>query len=260
MDFKIYSIVTGATSGIGKALTYKLAREGYNLILVGRNNTRLEKLQKDLLEKYPIEVISFQMDVSDRMHIDKFEKWLEEEKIGIEIFVNNAGVGSFGRFNEVGLTEDMAVVDTNIGGFTYLLKIVTKHILKGGTILQVASTAAFAPGPYMSVYYASKSYVLSLSMAIQEELKKEGIQVSILCPGPTKTAFQETAKMQKGEIANQLSMSSWKVAEIAYKGILRGKSIIIPGTVNKLAVLGMSVLPVKLSTKAVGLTQKVDGK
>lgn len=256
MNLRIYSIITGATSGIGKALAYKLAKEGYNLILIGRNKAKLEYLHEDLLKKYDIESIPFQMDVTSRKDIDRFERWVEEEKIGIEIFINNAGVGSFGRFDQVNLDEDMAIIDTNIAGFTYLLKVMTRHILKGGTILQVASTAAFAPGPYMSVYYASKSYVLSLSMAIKEELKKEGIQVSVLCPGPTKTAFQETAKMKKREIASQFTMSSWEVAEIAYKGILRGKSIIIPGIMNKLAVMGMNTLPVSLSTKVVGLTQK----
>lgn len=256
MNSKIYSVITGATSGIGKALTYKLAREGYNLILIGRNKVKLDYLQDDLLKKYDIKVIPFQMDVSCREDSDRLGKWIEEQAMGIEIFVNNAGIGSFGRFNQVGLREDMAIIDTNVGGFTYLLKVMTKHILKGGTILQVASTAAFAPGPYMSVYYASKSYVLSLSMAIREELKKENIQVSILCPGPTKTAFQETAKMQKTDITKKLAMSAEEVAEIAYKGMLRGKGIIIPGTVNKMAVMGMSSLPIQLTAKLVQMTQK----
>ncbi|MGL6174930.1 MAG: SDR family NAD(P)-dependent oxidoreductase [Cellulosilyticaceae bacterium] len=256
MGQKVYSVITGATSGIGKALAYKLAKEGYNLIVIGRNADQLEELYKELTTEYAIHVMPYQMDISQREEVDAFGEWLGALQIGIELFINNAGIGSYGRFRKVSAKEDMAIIDTNISGFTYLLKLVSEFILKGGTILQVASTAAFAPGPYMSVYYASKSYVLSLSMAIREELKSEDIQVSILCPGPTKTAFQEKAKMQKADMAKKLAMEAEEVAEIAYRGMLKGKSIIVPGVANKVAVLGMSNMPLKLKTKLVAMTQK----
>ncbi|WP_053986241.1 SDR family NAD(P)-dependent oxidoreductase [Niameybacter massiliensis] len=252
----MYALVTGATSGIGRALTYLLAKEGYDLLLSARNLKNLKDLQIELEKTYNVVVQVVSVDVTQLEEIDHLISYIKSQNRKIDLFVNNAGVGFFGAFEEMSEEEDLISIDTNIKGFTYLTKKVYPYLGLGSTVLQVASTAAFAPGPYMAVYYASKSYVLSLSMALRNEWKDKGIHVSILCPGPTKTEFIKKARMQKSGLASLTTMTPEQVAKCAYKGIKKHKAIIIPGMTNKLSTVVMSLCPIRLSTLLVRSTQK----
>lgn len=252
----MYACITGATSGIGKALANLLAREGYDLLLTGRNLNHLKDLQIVLEKTYNVKVHAISLDVTSIEEMDWFIAYIQEQHIQFDLFVNNAGVGFFGEFQDIDAQDDLISIDTNIKGLTYLTKKVYPYLKQQGTMLQVASTAAFAPGPYMAVYYASKAYVLSLSMALRNEWKEKGIYVSTLCPGPTKTPFITKAGMQKSGLARFTAMSPEKVAKIAYKGIKKHKAIIIPGLTNKLSVWVMSLCPIGLSTLLVRSTQK----
>lgn len=251
-----YALITGATSGIGKAMTYLLAKEGYNLILVARNENQLIELQRMLCEAYNKKIQVFSVDLTDSTEIDGLVQALDGQALKIDLCVNNAGIGFYGLFENVEIDRDLAVIDTNIRGFTYFTKVIKPYLKQGASLLQVASTAAFAPGPYMATYYASKSYVLSLSMALRSEWQAEGIHVSILCPGPTKTAFIEKAQMQKTGLAKLTAMTPEAVAKVAYKEVRANRAIIIPGITNKIACLVMSILPIRLSTLLVRSTQK----
>lgn len=251
-----YALITGATSGIGKAMAHLLAKEGYDLVLVARNEDQLIELQRTLYEAYNKKIQVFRVDLTKVNEIDSLIQALDGQALKIDLCINNAGIGFYGLFEDVEVGDHLAVIDTNIKGFTYLTKVIKPYLKQGASLLQVASTAAFAPGPYMATYYASKSYVLSLSMAIRSEWQSEGIYVSTLCPGPTKTDFIKKAQMQKAGLAQFTAMTPEAVAQIAYKGIRKQRAIIIPGITNKIACLVMSILPIRLSTLLVRSTQK----
>ena len=250
-----YALITGATSGIGECLLHELAKDGYDLILVGRNKDKLSLLSKLLRNQYGVHTQAFCVDLEKRRALEKFVEALKAQDLRLDCFINNAGIGTYGLFHEGDVEVDDALIEVNIRAFTYLNKALYPLLNKGAQVLQVASTAAFAPGPYMSVYYASKAYVLSLSLALREEWQPAGISVSVLCPGPTKTAFQSRAKMQKKGLAETLAMTPEAVARIAYKGMKRRQAVIVPGVSNQLAVGMMGILPPTLGARLVNATQ-----
>ena len=252
----MYTLITGATSGIGEAIANVLGEKGHDLILVGRNESKLKSLKNSISKAYNVKVQACIVDMTEVAQINRMIQWIKEEAFEIDVFVNNAGLGDFGPFFESKTTLQMEMIDVNIKGFTYLLKEIEPYLVGEKRILQVASTAAFAPGPYMSVYYATKAYVLSFSMALKHEVKHRGIKISILCPGPTKTAFQQKAHMQKSGIANWVAMSPEKVADIACKALFEEKILIIPGIFNKISVMAMMLMPMGMAAKMVACTQK----
>lgn len=251
-----YALITGATSGIGECMAYELAKDKYSLLLVGRSEKKLKNLQDDIQKTYNVEVMTYQVDLTKRDEVHQLIQDLEKQHIKLQVFVNNAGIGHYGTFLDCPVESDMETIEVNIVAFTYLTKMLYPYLEKDAMVLQVASTAAFAPGPYMAVYYASKAYVLSLSLALRKEWKPRGIHVSVLCPGPTKTAFQERAHMEKSELAKSLAMTAKEVAEIAMKGMKKHKALIIPGMTNKIAARTMEFLPSTLGAILVSKTQK----
>ncbi len=256
-SYKGYALITGASSGIGAALSFKLAKEGYNLILVGRNVDKLEKLSYIIDEIFKVDVLTYKVDIIVQNELEEFLEKVEKINLPITMFVNNAGVGSFGNFTDIEISKDLDIIDLNIRSCTLILKKVLPLLRKQAVVLQVASTAAFAPGPYMAVYYASKAYILSLSLALRVELEHKQIQVNILCPGPTKTNFQVQAGMNKAKITEIFAMSPIKVATIAYNGVLKNKPIIITGYLNQVLVYGLNFVPKTLKGKLVAKTQKI---
>ncbi|MGL5821934.1 MAG: SDR family NAD(P)-dependent oxidoreductase [Sarcina sp.] len=243
-----YVFITGASSGIGKSFSYIFAKQGFNLILLGRNEKRLETIKSDIENKFKIEVVIYAVDLNEEENIDFI--WGEIDKqYNIDIFINNAGLGFNGKFLDIPFENHAKVMDVNIMALTKLTYLVAKQMKKnnGGKILNVASTGSFQAGPMIGVYYASKAYVLSFSVALREELKEENIDVCTLCPGATKTEFSKRAG--KGDL--NVAMSSDDVALIGYKGLMKGKAIIVPGTMNKIAVLFSKVFPYIWSARAV---------
>ena len=252
-----YTLITGASTGIGYELAKLFAKDRHNLILVARDEGKLETAKNEL-SKYNVEVKILSLDLSKSDDIQGLFNYVEMNKLNVDILVNNAGIGTFGDFSEIEWVKEEALIDINIKVLTKLTKYFLPKIIecKNGGILNVASTAAFCSGPRMAAYYASKAYVLNLTEAIYEECKDSGIKISCLCPGPVKTTFQDKAGIKKSESAKKYLMDAEEVAKVSYKDFKKGKLIIIPGMKNKLLVIGNKLLPRRISRKIILKTNK----
>ena len=243
-------LITGASSGIGRDLARAFAKRGYDLVLIARNEERLNNIKNELENMVNIETEL--VDVSSLENcVNIYNKYTN-----IDILVNNAGFGDCGYFDKTNLDKEMNMIDTNIKAYHILMKLYLENMIKkdSGRILNVASIAGFMPGPLMATYYATKSYVVRLSEAIREELKKEksNVQISILCPGPVATNFNKTANVKfKIREAN-----SEKVAEYTVKKLLKGKFYIVPGLDVKIARIGAKLLPTTIISKFAYMAQK----
>lgn len=238
------ALITGASSGIGRDMARVLSRRGYDLILVARRRDRLEELAREL----PVNVRIICLDLSDEKSCRELHDLTAEEKI--DILINNAGFGLFGTLQETDLEKELDLIDLNIRAVHILTKLFLKDFMKrdSGYLLNVASSAAFLPGPLMSSYYASKSYVFRLTEAIYEELRRSGsrVSVSVLCPGPVKTEFEKTADVN----FTIQKLESSRVAEYAIDRMLRRKLVIIPGAIMKTARFFERFLPEKALLRA----------
>ena len=224
-------LITGASSGIGFELSKIFARNNYNLVIVARRKDKLEFLRKYILshinDKVKIYVIS--LDLSKNGVAERLYKIIKDKKIFIDILVNNAGIGIYGEFikySSEDIIKNDEMISLNINTLVNLTNFFLKDMIANsrGKILNVASIAAFSPGPLMATYYATKSFVLSFSEAIMEEIKNTNIKISVLCPGPVCTEFEKSYKLVKGDIFNKLKiMSAETVAKIAYKEFSKNK-------------------------------------
>ena len=247
-----YTLITGASMGIGYELAKLFAKDKHNLILISRNILKLQDVKNEL-SKFNIDIKILASDLKNNEDIQDFFHYIEANKININILVKNAGIGTFGDFNTIEWKREEALIDINIKALTKLTKYFLPKVVKEkeGGILNVASTAAFCSGPRMATYYASKAYVLNLTEAIYEEYKAAGIKISCLCPGPVKTSFQDKAGIKKSKSAKKYLMDAEEVAKICYKDFYKGKVIIIPGFKNKLLVMGNKLMPRSISRKMV---------
>ncbi|MCD2503030.1 SDR family oxidoreductase [Clostridium sp. NSJ-145] len=252
-----YVLITGASSGIGYELAKLFKRDGYNLILVARDKEKLQ-MAVDKLNNEKNKIIMLDVDLSREDEVDKLIKYINKNEIDINILVNNAGIGSFGEFAEIDWKTEEKLIDINIKALTKLTKYFLPKMIekKSGGILNVASTAAFASGPRMATYYASKAYVLNLTEAIHEEVKEYGINISCLCPGPVRTSFQSKAGIKKSEKAKKYLMNADIVAKVGYDKFKKGEVIIIPGFKNKVLVNANKLLPRAISRKIILKTNK----
>ena len=245
-------LITGASSGIGKDMAKIMASKGNDLVIVARNEEELKKLAKELEEKNKIKVEVIAMDLSREENCIELHKKVQN----VDILINNAGFGDCGNFTKTDLEKEIKMINTNIVAYHILTKLYLTDMKKrnSGKILNVASIAGFMPGPLMATYYATKAYVVRLSEGIREELKKEKskVQISILCPGPVKTNFDEVANV-KFKIRQADSM---KVAKYAIKKLKQGKFYIVPGLDVKFAKLGAKIFPANLVSKVTYMVQK----
>jgi len=247
-------LITGASSGIGEELAKLFARDGYRLVLVARREERLLALAGQLKEEYQAEVITKVQDLSLADSVDQLCCWLAERGLEIDILVNNAGFGVFGPFLSTSWDEEAQMIQLNIVCLTSLTKrLLPAMIEKGdGRILFVASTGSFQPGgPFLSVYYATKAYVLSFSEALSSELLGTGVRITTLCPGPTSTEFEKRAGFRQSKAFQRVLMNPGQVARLAYEGLHSGKSLIIPGLQNKLSTFSIRFLPRKWTTRMI---------
>lgn len=240
------ALITGATSGIGYELAYVHAIHGGNLVLVARSKDKLEQLMLNLENKYFINVYIIEKDLSLKDSAKDVYDELIKNNITVDYLINNAGFGDFGFLvnNDWAKLEQM--INLNITTLTHLTKLFVPDMIKKGSgkIMNVASTAAFQPGPTMAVYYATKAYVLSFSEAISNEVKNKGITVTTLCPGPTKSGFQEAASMNESRLVKgRILATSKQVAEYGYNAMLKGKSVVIPGILNNLLANSVRFFP-----------------
>ena len=245
------ALITGASSGIGRDMAHYLSNLGYDLILVATNKNRLEAVKEKC--KTNVEIITCDLRKEKEIH-DLYEK---TKKANIDILINNAGFGLFGEFYETDLNRELEMIDVNIKAVHILTKLFLNDFIKrdSGYILNVASSAGFMAGPKLSTYYATKNYVLKLTEAIYEELKKNNshVHISALCPGPVNTNFNDTA----GGYFSVKGLSSEYVAKYGIVKMFKGKLIIIPGFNMKLAIFGTRFLSIKTLLK---ITYKIQDK
>ncbi len=231
------ALITGASSGLGREIAYYLSKMGYDLILVGRDLSGLKETEKKCQTKTKI----IKMDLSNEKEVYK----LYEENKDINFLVNNAGFGLFGNFYETDLDKELEMINVNIKAVHILTKLYLKEFVKqdNGIILNVSSVAGFWPGPQLSTYYGTKSYLTKQVMAIFQELKniKSNVKISVLCPGPFDSKFNETA----GTKFNNNGITAKEIAKIAVDKTLKGKLVIIPETKWKISLFFAKFIPSK---------------
>lgn len=249
------ALITGASSGLGRDMAAALSRRGYDIIAVARRRDRLEGLKQEL--KTDVEILC--ADVTDPAGVEQIAARLDE----VDVFINNAGFGVFGDLCSSDLEAELSMIDTNVKAVHILTKRAaqTFKARNHGHILNVASIAAFFPGPLFSAYYGCKAYVFRLTQALHEELRheKSAVRVSVLCPGPVRTEFEQVAGVSFGrgdEPGRDLIIAdSRRVAEYAVKKLLKGKLIIIPGALMKIAVFFRRILPERTLCKLLYILQ-----
>ncbi|SAM32843.1 SDR family NAD(P)-dependent oxidoreductase [Pseudomonas sp. 1 R 17] len=243
-----YAVVTGASSGIGYALSQEAASSGYNLIMVANHKERLNYAAERLAANYQVTVKCLSFDLSNADELSQLILHLSPYLEVIEVFINNAGVGRGGSFLDTDVVDHSALIETNVRALTVLSHFIAQHFVRRGKgyLLNVASLAAFQPGPYYANYYASKAYVLHFTEALAVELRKKGVRCAALCPGTTQTAFHLRAGSVDTGLAKGLFgivMSPEEVARIGFKGLLSNRVVIVPGLVNKLAMQSVRISP-----------------
>ena len=231
------ALITGASGGIGLELAHVHASKGGNLVLVARSLNRLDALKSDLEMKYGITVLVIEKDLSLPGAAQEVYNEIKQKNIEIENLINNAGFGDFGMFTETDWNKEHRMINLNITALTHLTKLYAKEMAgrKSGRIMNVASSAAFQPGPTMAVYFATKAFVLHFSEAVNEELKGSGVTVTALCPGATVSGFQAAANMADSSLFKGKKLPSAKeVAQYGYAAMMKGKAVAIHGTLNYL--------------------------
>ena len=254
-DQRETALVTGASSGIGRALAELLAKDGYDLVLVARREDRLQALQNEWSEHYSIAVRVVAMDLAAHTAPQKLFDALEGDSI--DVLVNNAGFASYGPFAESNTANDLEMIQVNITTLTHLTRLfLPKMIERGqGRIMNIASTAAFVPGPLMAVYYATKAYVLSFSQALAEELRGSGVTVTTYCPGPVATEFQGRAKLERSGLLRYGLVEVGPIAAEGYRAMMSGNVVAIPGLPSKLVALAARLTPRSILRRAVKKVQ-----
>ncbi|MGB7444804.1 MAG: SDR family oxidoreductase, partial [Coleofasciculaceae cyanobacterium] len=234
------ALITGASSGIGYELAKLFARDRYNLVLVARSEQKLVQLAEVFQDKFGIAVKVIAKDLSRPEAPEEIWAELKRESITVDVLINNAGFANYGFFAEIDTGSELKMMQLNMMALTHLSKLFLPDMLQQGygKILNVASTAAFQPGPLMAVYYATKAYVLSLSESLANELQNSGVTVTALCPGPTESGFQARANMEESKlVSGQQIMDAQTVAQIGYRSLMSNKTVVIPGLKNKLLAL-----------------------
>ncbi len=245
------AVVTGASSGIGLEIARLLAADGYDLLLVASGEKKLLEVAARFAGESGKTAAALAVDLARPEGPQSVLDEIERRGLAVQVLVNNAGFGVYGPFAAADLARTLEMIQVNVASLTEL----TRGVLPGmtarrsGRILNVASTAAFQPGPLMAVYYATKAYVLSFSEALANELSGTGVTVTALCPGPTRTAFQERAGLKGTPLAaGPLVGDARLIAEAGYRGMLRGRRVIVPGLVNKVMMQAVRISPRRVVT------------
>ena len=245
------ALITGASGGIGCELAKVFAKDQYNLVLVARNAAKLTQFADELQREFGISAKAVPLDLTAASAPQSLFDQLQHDSIAVDILVNNAGYGVLGEFAKVSLEDNLGQIQLNITALTHLTRLFLGPMIerRSGKILNVASTAGFQPGPLMSVYYASKAYVISFSEALANELQGTGVTVTCLCPGATDTGFQGRAGLENTLLFKKLRpMDAKTVACDGYRGLMAGKVIVISGFRNWLLAESVRFSPRRLVT------------
>jgi len=237
---KQVALITGASAGLGVEFARQLAKRGHALVLAARRKDRLDELARSLGKARAVAI-----DLSKANATAKLLADLQANGEQVEILVNNAGFGLIGRFAELDAKRQRQMIDLNVATLTDLCRAIAPRLVgrKSGAILNVASTAAFQPGPNMAVYFATKAYVLSFTEALHEELKPHGVKVSCLCPGPTRTEFGEVAGFGGSGTFDRVAMDAPAVVAAGLRGLDRNRAVVVPGLVNKIGAASTRFAP-----------------
>lgn len=253
------AVVTGASEGIGAELARVFAEKGHEVAIVARRGDRLEALADEIAAKGRRRPAVIELDLLAEGASQTLHDRLAQNNLAVQYLVNNAGFGLIGRAAELDQAEQLAMIDLNIRALTELtLRFLPSLTATRGGVLNVASVASFMPGPGFAVYYATKAFVRSFSEAIAHELKPAGVKVSCLCPGPVETGFQARAGMSFDGVMSAMKPAMVPASEVArqgYEGLMAGKRVVVPGTVNKLMVWGVRLSPRALLLPILGAAQ-----
>jgi short-subunit dehydrogenase len=252
------ALITGASFGIGSEFVRIFAREGYNLVLVARTADKLRQLASELEKAYGTRSLILAADLTDPGAPAYVLDQTTRADIPVDVLVNNAGFGQYGLFVDNDLEECLRQIQLNVTTLTHLTRLYLPAMLERGSggVLNVASTAAFQPGPLMAVYFATKAYVLLFSEAIANELQGTGVTVTCLCPGPTTTEFHKRAKATGMRLLKMGSMDAHPVAEDGYRAFVAGKPVVISGFKNWLVAQAVRFSPRRLVTAIARKTQE----
>ncbi len=253
------ALVTGASSGIGLEIATVLAAHGHDLVLTARNADALEALAGKLEGKHAISVSVIPGNLARPEFAQDLFASTRAQNLDIDILINNAGFGLGGAFGDTDLDRELEMIQVNIAALTALTKLFLGPMLsrRSGRIMNVASTAAFQPGPLMSVYYASKAYVLSFSEAVAEEIRDSGVTMTVFCPGPTATNFARAALMENSRLFNMAKIArADEAARYAYDAMMRGRRIAVPGFQNKLIQQSNRLVPRRVVTMLSRIVQE----
>ncbi len=248
------ALVTGASMGLGAEFARLLASHGYDLILVARSVDKLNAVRREIEGLHGVVVHVIPKNLAEPMAPATLFNEVEAAGLEVDVLVNNAGFGGYGVFHQSDLKVDLDMIEVNVTTLTHLARLFVTGMVarKRGRILNVASTAAFQPGPLQPVYYATKAYVLSFTEAIANELHGTGVTATALCPGPTPTGFQERANV--GEVKGlrlMMRVSPEAVVRAGYEGMMKGKAVVVPGALNRFLIFLLRFSPRSMVTAAV---------
>jgi short-subunit dehydrogenase len=255
------ALITGASAGLGAHFALALAKQGRDLILVARREDRLEQLADLVRERYGVTAHVIAADLAKRNAVAKLAEAVAGQGLTVDTLVNNAGFGARGAFAELDRAAQARMIDVNCGALVELCHVFLPAMLerRSGAILNVASTAAFQPGPWMAVYYASKAFVLSFSEALHEEVKDQGVRVTALCPGPTRTEFADVAGAADSDLFRRLAGSPEKVVADGLKALQANRAVAVSGAANKTMAASIRLTPRGLARRIAGSLQKTRG-
>ena len=250
-------LITGASAGLGLEFAHLFARDKYNLVLVARSGPKLAELAEQLRQQHGVTVKTIPLDLGLPQASQTLFEETQRAGIHVDILVNNAGYGMSGEFAKLPLEEAYGQIQLNITALTLLTRLYLGPMLgrRSGKIMNVASTAAFQPGPLMAVYYATKAYVLSFTEALAEEVRGSGVRVSCLAPGPTDTGFAAQAGATGSRLFRRGVMDASRVARAGHDGLRRGKTLVIPGLRNRAMAVAIRLSPRVVVTKISGYMQ-----
>jgi hypothetical protein len=252
-----HALVTGASSGLGALFARELAKQGRPLVLVARRADRLEALAAELEQAHGVRASAIPADLTAPGAVETLVGRLRSDGVEVETLINNAGFGLRGALTEQPKARLLEMVDLNIRALVDLTCELTPAMKRAGRggVLNVASTAAFQPGPYMAVYYASKAFVLSFSEALHEELRKDGVHVTCLCPGATETEFGAVSSMQDTPLFRLMARPE-PVVQAALRGLARNQAVVVPGLANAALAASVRLTPRGAARRIAGRLQR----
>jgi short-subunit dehydrogenase len=256
---KSYALITGASSGIGAEFAKILASKGINLLLIARRGDKLTEVASKIISNNPISVITLPLDLTKPDSANHAYTFCKENNIQVDYLLNNAGFGKVGDFKDISWEVESEMIDLNVKSLVEFTKLFGSDMVnrKFGRILNVASTAAFIPGPRWAVYFASKAFVLSYSEAIATELKPVGVSVTTLCPGPTQSEFGDISGAVKTKLFEQSIATSEDVAVFGINAMMKGKGVVVHGLRNKImSNFLVRITPRSVINKVVGMLTK----